>query len=402
MDFFDQLFDQLDTAESYAILAILLGAFLLGLLVGMLLRAAGVRRLRGEQDKLRALLAAREAEIATVLGQLTTANDRKVTIEAEADALRSDLDTAHARLARLEQEKSRLYNDVHAINDELERLQSTNQSYLATIEDLNTQLNGLRSRGEPFAASGRPVARSAEPTPVVALNERLEALEQKMLQLESENISLKQEVDELKTGAPARDQILEGSSAYAQTGEPYARQRDLSPQADLRIGEAEKDDLTLIRGIGPFIEKQLNSIGVYTYEQMMRWDEDDIDDVTNRLQYFEGRIAKDDWAGQARRLHELKTQDPEAFSRLVENLHDPADLKIIEGVGEDIEKLLKSGGINTWEDLANTSVDRLHALLDNAGYDRDATSWPVQARLAVNGDWDLLEEYQEQLIGGRR
>ncbi|GAB4494593.1 MAG: hypothetical protein OHK0019_21400 [Saprospiraceae bacterium] len=80
------------------------------------------------------------------------------------------------------------------------------------------------------------------------------------------------------------------------------------------------------------------------------------------------------------------------------------DLKIIEGVGPKIETLLKEGGITTWAELAEASVDRLKEILDAAGprYQiHDPSTWPAQAKFAAEGKWDELKEYQEMLIGGR-
>jgi large subunit ribosomal protein L27 len=80
------------------------------------------------------------------------------------------------------------------------------------------------------------------------------------------------------------------------------------------------------------------------------------------------------------------------------------DLKIIEGVGPKIEQLLKDGGIETWEDLAKTSVDRLKEILEAAGarYQvHDPSTWPAQAKFAAEGKFEELKEYQDMLIGGR-
>ena len=82
----------------------------------------------------------------------------------------------------------------------------------------------------------------------------------------------------------------------------------------------------------------------------------------------------------------------------------PDDLKIVEGIGPKIEQLLKEGGINNWEELANAEVDRLREILDAAGsrYQiHDPSSWPAQAKFAVAGQLEELKEYQEMLIGGR-
>ena len=66
--------------------------------------------------------------------------------------------------------------------------------------------------------------------------------------------------------------------------------------------EANKDDLKMISGIGPFIEKKLNNIGICTYEQISNWSEEDIEDVTKKIKFFPGRIARDNWVGQAQQL----------------------------------------------------------------------------------------------------
>lgn len=81
------------------------------------------------------------------------------------------------------------------------------------------------------------------------------------------------------------------------------------------------------------------------------------------------------------------------------------DLKVIEGIGPKIEQLLQSAGIDTWEALANTPVERLREILEAAGprYQiHDPSTWPAQARFAANGQWEELKDYQDMLIGGRK
>ncbi len=82
----------------------------------------------------------------------------------------------------------------------------------------------------------------------------------------------------------------------------------------------------------------------------------------------------------------------------------PDDLKIIEGIGPKIAELLAGAGIATFKRLAAAEVSRLKELL-NAGGSRfalaDPTSWPAQAKLAANGQWDELKELQRRLQAGR-
>ena len=80
------------------------------------------------------------------------------------------------------------------------------------------------------------------------------------------------------------------------------------------------------------------------------------------------------------------------------------DLKLIEGVGPKIEKLLKEAGIRTYQDVVDTAAEKMREILDAAGPHfklADPTTWGKQAKLAADGKWDELKELQDKLDGGR-
>lgn len=60
-------------------------------------------------------------------------------------------------------------------------------------------------------------------------------------------------------------------------------------------------DLKRIRGIGVLIEKKLNALGINSYEQIANWTADDIEIVSQSLD-FRGRIERENWIEQARIL----------------------------------------------------------------------------------------------------
>jgi predicted flap endonuclease-1-like 5' DNA nuclease len=62
------------------------------------------------------------------------------------------------------------------------------------------------------------------------------------------------------------------------------------------------DDLKRIKGVGPKLEKLLNSLGVTRYAQIAAWDDAEIDRIDGQLGTFQGRIRRDDWPAQARYL----------------------------------------------------------------------------------------------------
>jgi hypothetical protein len=83
----------------------------------------------------------------------------------------------------------------------------------------------------------------------------------------------------------------------------------------------------------------------------------------------------------------------------------PDDLKRVEGIGPKISGVLQAAGITTFAQLADTDVDRLKQVLEEADPNllrlADPTTWPQQARLAADGDWETLEKLQDELKGGR-
>ncbi len=71
-------------------------------------------------------------------------------------------------------------------------------------------------------------------------------------------------------------------------------------------GVGEPDDLKLIVGVGPVLERMLHNLGVTTFRQIARWTEREIAEFDARLPEFPGRIERDQWVTQARALHQSK------------------------------------------------------------------------------------------------
>ena len=72
-----------------------------------------------------------------------------------------------------------------------------------------------------------------------------------------------------------------------------------------RIGMAEaeqKDNLQRINGIGPFIEKKLNALGIYRFEQIARLNEKDIDKINKIIDLKPGFIRQVEWVRQAKKM----------------------------------------------------------------------------------------------------
>mgnify|MGYP001814212876 FL=1 len=71
---------------------------------------------------------------------------------------------------------------------------------------------------------------------------------------------------------------------------------------DEDLPHGDRDDLKMIKGVGPAIEKTLNEMGIVSFRQIADMSEYDIDRIANRLKGFHTRIYREDWIGQARTL----------------------------------------------------------------------------------------------------
>lgn len=60
------------------------------------------------------------------------------------------------------------------------------------------------------------------------------------------------------------------------------------------------DDLKQIEGIGPAMERMLNGLGFWHFDQIAGWSEADVALVDGELKGFKGRITRDKWVAQAR------------------------------------------------------------------------------------------------------
>ena len=100
---------------------------------------------------------------------------------------------------------------------------------------------------------------------------------------------------------------------------------------------------------------------------------------------------------------ELTLSEEESAVELPETgIIEADDLTRIEGIGPKINSLLQAAGISTFQQLADADVERLHEIVEAAGLRMvNAQTWPEQARLAADGKWEDLAEWQTELKGGR-
>lgn len=117
-----------------------------------------------------------------------------------------------------------------------------------------------------------------------------------------------------ETAGPA-DAPVERESAVVDKGAAIASGETAAPAVAPAAESAEEsaptlydsapsegaDDLKRISGVGPKLEETLNDMGIYRFDQVAAWGPGEIAWVDNRLR-FKGRIERDDWMSQAKKL----------------------------------------------------------------------------------------------------
>ncbi len=432
----DNFFAAFTHEDSIAFLLSVLVCFLIGFLTAWLLWGGAAKRFQKEAEKWK-----KSYDDLMVLF-----NNQKEELELkEADLVKAQREAKEAiEVAKsLEAEKVKWQKDLDAALEDSVKAQATISSYQTTIEGLNNQIVGLKAMNADLTnAMGSSSSDSGDSEATLTrLNEleeklkeleaehenddeaanRLAALEAKVAELETENDALhatlkeketeseepvgnSDEDNEIFAPAPETTDIDKGETvaltAVSAQDEVKAAIGSILPAAT----EEDKDDLTRIKGIGSFIEKKLNGLGIYTYEQISKFDKDMIDKVTAAIEFFPGRIERDDWVGQATRLMDIKEDTPEALEASAVFVKNIEDLKTVEGIGPKIEKLLKDNGVTDLKVLSETPDKRLREILFAAGSRyriHDPTTWAIQAELAVKGEWDTLKDLQDKLKGGR-
>ncbi len=111
--------------------------------------------------------------------------------------------------------------------------------------------------------------------------------------------------------APAKAAGLIGSNAAKLAAKPKAAAKKAAPKKAtpakaagperLKKPNGKADDLKLISGVGPKLERTLNGLGFWHFAQIAKWKKADVAIVDDQLS-FKGRIERDDWIKQAKVL----------------------------------------------------------------------------------------------------
>jgi predicted flap endonuclease-1-like 5' DNA nuclease len=272
-------------------------------------------RLETEMGPTKQRMAMRESEVAKLSAQLRESEPLRSQLSqrdeelnrlrprlAEIDTLRLQVNEANIKVRDAD---TRLQAAVRVKEEELNRLRPR----LAEIDGLRTQYNEANARLRDvdtrhqalLLAKEEEIARlrqrpdavnndDAWRTQVAQRDGRIRELEALLAQASTQRADTAPTLRAAKNPAPEKEE----SAKTAAPGKVATPAR------------GEKDDLKLIFGIGPVLEKTLNKMDIYHFKQIANWSAADIERIDAQLVNFRGRIERDNWIKGAKQEHYKK------------------------------------------------------------------------------------------------
>ena len=236
--------------------------------------STAVQEAFGRRDEL-------QREIKDIRSNLEVAVSERDQLQSDMAARGSTEDVVRDKDARIEKLTQELENWQNRLPPLIERFRARNEE----AEELEAELEDARERiRELETLQSQAIENPTRIEPVTDPEDLTDGLDAS---------------NDEDTEIPETE-ALENVDGY-QNEHEHDAQDEPEPEVD---GHDLRDDLQLIKGVGPAIEKTLNEMGIVSFRQIADMSEYDIDRVARRLKGFRTRIYREDWIGQARELRD--------------------------------------------------------------------------------------------------
>jgi len=253
-----------------------------------------------------------QRQLKDIRGNLEVAVSERDQLRGSASAkeLNGQVEERDARIEKLNTE---LKNWQDRLPPLIERYQQRNaeavelEEQLAEAQDRISALEGMvgseQTRVEPVDPDALTDGMDASNDPI---DTQFETIIEEAVEEGGDDEEELLEADALAEEADEEPEETEAEAEEAEA-EEYSEEEQAAEDAD--HNDAPRDNLKLIKGVGPAIEKTLNEMGISRFDQIAQMSEYDIDRVAHRLKGFRSRIYREDWIGQARDLHDQKVSN---------------------------------------------------------------------------------------------
>ena len=232
--------------------------------------------------------------------QITSEEDNKLIkkLSTALNLLRTNLVDRDEKLKKLsgiliklkELERSQK-NKIRSGSHTIERLMLQAQEKSNKIQILHDELNTVQENQKSTQANSSDIKQDYY------------ELQAKLNDREIKLDLIKQELESQKETATSMEKELQAIQAQVTTAPANDLDMQLAksnrPVWILEEAIEQKDNLQLIKGIGPVMENLLNEIGIFHFNQLARMSESDCLWISDRIRTFPKRIKRDRWQQQA-------------------------------------------------------------------------------------------------------
>ncbi|MBS1977159.1 MAG: hypothetical protein JST46_07290 [Bacteroidetes bacterium] len=186
--------------------------------------------------------------------------------------------------------------DLQLLHSQVPALQKENRSLRKQFVDFQNALSLLQQERRQWDQSNLRNIR---------LQDELDSSLRRYDHLKRENDELRERLEELRKQLEESRQKKVHSpqaSTIATMSSPEVTAVTTTASAKSRFTPSSwqtKDDLTRISGIGPVIQRKLNKLGFFTFQQISELDAAQIERISKGIKFFPRRIGRDNWIGQA-------------------------------------------------------------------------------------------------------
>jgi predicted flap endonuclease-1-like 5' DNA nuclease len=225
-----------------------------------------------ERDQLQSSISSKDGEIANI-----EAKDTRITkLQLELENWQNRLPPLIEKFRQRNEDVERLETELNAARDRIVELESeTEESHtrIEPVSDPDTLTNGRDASNDPN---------------------------------DDDELEAEAEAEAAAEFAPLAADDDDGATDDFPEEEEEEEEEEEDVVAAIN---GARDKLQAIKGVGPAIEKTLNEMGIFRFQQIADMSEYDIDRIAKRLKGFRSRIYREDWIGQARELRDQDSGD---------------------------------------------------------------------------------------------
>jgi predicted flap endonuclease-1-like 5' DNA nuclease len=265
-----------------------------------------------------------QREIKDIRGNLEVSMQERNQLQSDISSSKgasADLQEKDARIKKLQLELENWQNRLPPLiekfrqrNEDAERLEAELAAAQTRIAELEMTSESVQTRIEPVSdpdtltdgrdASNDPIEEEPiEEEPVEEDPIEEDPIDEDPVAEDLINDALEDEAEVETQEDPATEiEVQDESESEAELDADEDVDENDDPGDEPIYGA--RDKLQAIKGIGPAIEKTLNEMGIFRFQQIADMSEYDIDRIAKRLKGLRSRIYREDWIGQARDLRD--------------------------------------------------------------------------------------------------